>query len=83
MADVDWKKVNEEMQSSLIETENELLQEHSNLRTELQKFQQDHTAKSRTTKGLHTIVQERLCKKKQRKPNLKEKVSQTKKIVYI
>lgn len=85
MSDVDWKKVNEEMQASLIQEENDLMKEHSNLRTELQKFQRDRNAKQAQHQKIYqTIIQERLCERQvQDSKPVKKKVIQKKKIVYI
>ncbi|MBC7828486.1 MAG: hypothetical protein H7122_12120 [Chitinophagaceae bacterium] len=85
MSDVDWKKVNEEMQASLIQAENELMKEHSNLRNELQRFQQDRNIKqARQQKIYKAIIQERLCEEKvQELKPVRKKTAPKKKIVYI
>lgn len=85
MMDVDWKKINEEIQSSLIQAENEILEEHTALRADLQKYQQDRSAKSLHQQKIKTtIIEERLCEKESgaAKP-VKKKLVQKKKIVYI
>jgi len=85
ITDVDWKKINEEIQSSLIQTENELMREHTSLRKELQKFQEDRTAKLAQQQKIHkAIIQERLCDEKvQETKQIKKKAIPKKKIVYI
>ncbi|MGZ5133833.1 MAG: M56 family metallopeptidase, partial [Flavitalea sp.] len=85
MTDVDWKKIHEEMQASLIDAENQLMQEHSSLRTELQKYQKDRTVKQAERQRIHqAIIQEHLCEEKikESKP-VNKKTMHKKKIVYI
>jgi hypothetical protein len=85
LVDVDWKKINEEIQSSLIKTENELLEGHTALRSELQKFQHERAVKLAHQQKIHkAIIQERLCEDKVSEPKpVKQKTAQKKKIVYI
>lgn len=85
ISNVDWKKINEEMQSSQMQVENDLLKEHSNLQSELKKFQRERSVKvAEHQKIYQAIIEERLCedKIKETKPE-KKKVVQKKKIVYI
>jgi bla regulator protein blaR1 len=85
LMEVDWKKVNDERQSSLIEEENELIQEHTSLRKELQKFQQDRSAKHAEQQRIYkAIIEERLCQDnvENEKP-VKKRVTMKKKVVHI
>ena len=84
LGDVDWKKVNEDVQSSLIDAENELVKDHSILRTELKKFQQELTQKKVEQQKIYdAIIHERLCEEKAPVKTERKKVVQKKKIVYI
>lgn len=85
MSDVNWKKINEEIESSLMQAENELLKEHSNLHEDLKKFQQGRQAMLAEQQRIYkAIIQDRLCEDKheERKP-VQRKVSTPKKIVHI
>jgi hypothetical protein len=85
ISDVDWKKINEEMQSSLIEEENDLLKDHKSLQLELKKFQQERSSKSAEKQRIYkAIISDRLCEKDvQQTKQVKKKITQRKKIVYI
>ena len=85
ISDVDWKKINEEMQSSLIEEENDLLKDHKTLQLELKKFQQERSSKSAEKQRIYkAIISDRLCEKNvQQTKQVKKKITQRKKIVYI
>ena len=85
ISDVDWKKINEEMQSSLIEEENDLLKDHKTLQLELKKFQQERSSKSAEKQRIYkAIISDRLCEKDvQQTKQVKKKITQRKKIVYI
>lgn len=85
MSDIDWKKINEDIQYSLIKAKNELIQEQSTLRSTMQKFQQDRSTKLLEQQQLHeAIIHERLCEEKiQEAKPIKKKIAQKKKTVYI
>ena len=85
MSDVDWKKINEEMQSTLIQEENNLLKDQKELQVQLKKFQHEHRAKTAEQQRIYkAIIEERLCEKAiQKTKPVKKKVVSAKKIVYI
>ena len=85
ITEVDWKKINEEIQSSLMQEENDLLKEHKNLQLELKKFQHERASKlAEQQKVYKAIIRDRLCEQdvQQSKP-VKKKVTDKKKIVYL
>jgi hypothetical protein len=85
MTEVDWKKINEEIQSSLIQEENDLLKDHKNLQLELKKFQHERVSKLAEQQRVYkSIIRDRLLEQdvQQTKP-VNKKSNQKKKIVYI
>ena len=85
IGEVDWKKINEEIQSSLMQEENDLLKEHKSLQLELKKFQHDRALKlAEQQKAYKAIIRDRLCEQdvQQAKP-VKKKIAQKHKKYFM
>jgi beta-lactamase regulating signal transducer with metallopeptidase domain len=87
IAEVDWEKVNEEVESSLMMAQTELLQQHTELRKQLEQFQQQRIVdKEKRKKVKDQILQDRLCEPKfESDPHRENKIEikRSKKVVQI